>query len=110
MYLGKIVELSTRDEIFENPRHPYTALLLASSPNPDPRARKPDLATIGEAPDPAQRPTGCAFHTRCPYAQRVCREEIPQMQAATFDGVEHLVACHFQAELKLSPVRDNWST
>ena len=102
MYLGKIVELSTRDEIFENPRHPYTALLLASSPNPDPRSRKAEIEILGEVPDPARRPRGCSFHTRCPFAQQICREQIPELRASSAaNRVRHLVACHLENELDL---------
>ena len=102
MYLGKIVEISTRDEIFDNPRHPYTALLLASSPNPDPRARKADIDILGEVPDPAQRPGGCSFHPRCPFARQICREITPELREATTSSAPHRVACHLEEELDLS--------
>jgi len=102
MYLGRIVEISTRDEIFTRPLHPYTELLLASAPVPDPRIKRVHLDSIGEIPDPANRPSGCAFNTRCPYAQQVCRDERPELREAKIDGDSHLVACHLWETLTLS--------
>lgn len=102
MYLGRIVEISTRDEIFTRPLHPYTELLLASAPVPDPRIKRVHLESIGEIPDPANRPSGCAFNTRCPYAQQVCRDERPELREAKIDGDSHLVACHLWETLTLS--------
>ena len=102
MYLGRIVEISTRDEIFTRPLHPYTELLLASAPVPDPRIKRVHLESIGEIPDPANRPSGCAFNTRCPYAQQVCRDERPELREANIDGDSHLVACHLWETLTLS--------
>ena len=102
MYLGRIIEVSTRDEVFANPLHPYTELLLASSPVPDPRARRRRTHLKGEVPDPGHRPTGCGFHPRCPYAQDICRTEVPELLDTTSDGISHSVACHFSAELSLA--------
>ena len=102
MYLGRIVEISTRDEIFERPLHPYTQLLLASSPIPDPRMKRIRPETIGEVPDPANRPSGCAFNTRCPHAQQICRDEQPELREANIDGDAHLVACHLWETLELT--------
>lgn len=102
MYLGKIVELSTRDGIFEKPLHPYTELLLLSSPNPDPRAKKKKVDLIGEIPDPAHRPSGCAFHTRCRYAQPICHEREPALiDVASKGSPSHFVACHYWDQLSL---------
>ena len=105
MYLGRIVELSTRDEIFTRPLHPYTELLLASAPVPDPRIKRVHVESIGEIPDPANRPSGCPFNTRCPYAQQVCRDERPELHEANIDGDSHLVACHLWETLTLSQRR-----
>ncbi len=102
MYLGRIVEISTRDEIFERPLHPYTQLLLASSPIPDPRMKRIRPETIGEVPDPANRPSGCAFNTRCPYATDICRSEVPQLKESGTAGEAHLVACHLWEAVELS--------
>mgnify|MGYP001284269112 CR=1 FL=1 len=110
MYLGKIVELSERDEIFSRPQHPYTELLLASSPNPDPDAKKIHLVPEGEIPSYGNRPAGCPFHPRCRYSQERCETESPQLEDANVPlGREdaagglpsHLVACHFHSELHL---------
>lgn len=102
MYLGKIIELSTRDEIFEKPLHPYTEMLLYSSPNPDPRAKKKKIEPIGEIPDPAHRPLGCPFHPRCRYAQQICKEKAPDLIDASSNGSpSHFVSCHFWDHLAL---------
>ncbi|MFD0679474.1 MULTISPECIES: ABC transporter ATP-binding protein [unclassified Paenibacillus] len=90
MYLGKIVELASRDELFVKPRHPYTEALLSAVPVPDPTKRKKRILLTGDLPNPANPPSGCAFHPRCPYAQDLCREKAPALE-----GVEHSVACHF---------------
>jgi oligopeptide/dipeptide ABC transporter ATP-binding protein len=92
MYLGKIVELADRDALFNHPRHPYTEALLSAIPVPDPTQRKERIILQGDLPSPANPPTGCRFHTRCPYVQDVCREKEPGLQQQA-DG--HLAACHF---------------
>jgi oligopeptide/dipeptide ABC transporter ATP-binding protein len=97
MYLGHIVEIADRDTLFSTPRHPYTEILLAAAPQPDPR-RRPDRPLLaGDPPSPARPPSGCRFHTRCPLAQPVCREQQPALTPRASDGpVEHRVACHFR--------------
>ncbi|WP_059049380.1 ABC transporter ATP-binding protein [Paenibacillus senegalimassiliensis] len=92
MYLGKIVEMAKRDELFARPLHPYTEALLAAVPVPDPRLRKKRKPLSGEMPSPANPPQGCAFHTRCPYAQETCRVHTPEL---VDHGDGHLAACHF---------------
>lgn len=89
MYLGKIVELATRDELFERPRHPYTRMLLSAIPDTS-GAGKRRVPVAGEVPNPLNPPTGCPFHPRCPYARDVCRAEMP----ATLPDGATLVACH----------------
>jgi peptide/nickel transport system ATP-binding protein len=96
MYLGRIVELAPRAEIYRNPRHPYTRVLLSAVPVPDPRQRRQRMVLGGEVPSPVEPPVGCAFHPRCPYVEDVCRRVTPPL-AGGRGG--HSVACHvFPAE------------
>jgi len=92
MYLGKLVELASRDHIFNKPLHPYTSALIDSVPVPDPRLRKEHQLIKGEIPNPSDPPSGCHFHPRCPYAQEKCKKVIP-------DFIElkenRFVACHY---------------
>ena len=90
MYLGRTVEQGPKDRIFQNPRHPYTQALLASTPHVDPKARTTRLPLKGELPSPLDPPAGCAFHTRCPFATDICAAEWPDLRTIT----DHLVACH----------------
>ncbi|MEK5162655.1 oligopeptide/dipeptide ABC transporter ATP-binding protein [Paenibacillus sp. FSL R5-0527] len=92
MYLGRIVELAGRDELFAEPRHPYTEALLEAVPVPDPTQRRERILLSGEIPGPANPPSGCVFHPRCPYAQDLCRTQAPPL-AEHDDG--HFAACHF---------------
>lgn len=92
MYLGKMVELADRDELFEHPLHPYTHALLDSVPIPDPRLRKEHQLIKGEIPSPMNPPTGCPFHPRCPYAQANCSVDVPEYRELLKD---HYVACHY---------------
>ncbi len=77
MYLGRIVELATRDQLFGSPSHPYTRALMAAVPVPDPAARRQRVVLGGDVPSPARVPVGCAFHPRCPEARDRCRREVP---------------------------------
>lgn len=91
MYLGKIVEIGDKEELFKHPKHPYTQILLGAYPAPDPTLRSSKRIIIqGDVPSPANPPQGCRFHTRCPYMQDRCRQEEPPLT-----GVSHAVACHF---------------
>jgi oligopeptide/dipeptide ABC transporter ATP-binding protein len=101
MYLGKLVELGTGDEVYARPAHPYTAGLLSSVPVPNPAVQRARTAVpmIGELPSPLHPPSGCPFRTRCPRAQALCAEEEPAL--GPFGG-EHYAACHFPLQ---DPVR-----
>ncbi|MFD0587437.1 ABC transporter ATP-binding protein [Paenibacillus sp. GCM10027627] len=91
MYLGKVVELAHADALFRSPKHPYTRLLLNAYPPPDPLLRTRERMIVqGDVPSPANPPSGCRFHTRCPFVQQKCRLEEP----ALADG-SHAAACHF---------------
>ena len=95
MYLGQVVELGPADTIYSAPQHPYTEALLSAIPLPDPvlqRAR-PQVVLEGETPDPAYPPKGCAFASRCPYAQQICIDTDPELKDRLGDGT--LSACHF---------------
>jgi len=90
MYLGKIVELTTRDELYKNPQHPYTKALLSAIPIPKPSLRRTRVILKGEVPSPLDPPAGCRFHPRCPVAIDICsREEPPFIEK----GPDHWVAC-----------------
>ena len=92
MYLGKIVEVAPRDELFTNPRHPYTRVLLAATLTEESTADDMVLQLKGEPPSPIDIPSGCRFHPRCPIAQDLCSTNEPQVSMA---GPEHTVNCHF---------------
>jgi oligopeptide transport system ATP-binding protein len=90
MYLGRIVEIADKAELFDNPRHPYTQALLASVPLADPRKKRLQPLVDGDVPSPVNPPSGCAFHTRCRYAIDRCKVERPALRDA---GPRHQVAC-----------------
>jgi oligopeptide transport system ATP-binding protein len=93
MYLGKMVELADSDTLFEEPKHPYTQALISANPIANPRLRdKPKIILQGDVPSPINPPSGCYFHTRCPYAQPKCREEAPEFVKT---GENQYVACHY---------------
>lgn len=91
MYLGVIVELATRDELFTNPIHPYTKALLSAVPIPDPTRPRSRIELKGDIPSPEKPPEGCRFHTRCPFAKDICRKQTPEFRKVN-EG--HQVACH----------------
>ncbi|ODV54667.1 ABC transporter ATP-binding protein [Lysinibacillus fusiformis] len=92
MYLGTIVEIGKKEEIFKDPKHPYTQALIASVPIADPMLRKKKKVLIGDIPNPKNPPSGCTFHTRCPFAADICKQAIPEMKKI---NEEQSVACHF---------------
>jgi len=108
MYVGKLVEVASPERLFATPKHPYTEALLAAVPRPDPSVSidDPTLALESDVADPADRPTGCAFHPRCRYAQSICSAEEPPLVDIGKNGDTHQVACHFAEELDLSGIID----
>ena len=93
MYLGKVMEITTADQLYDHPAHPYTQALLSAIPIPDPRveAGKVRIRMEGEIPSPVDPPEGCRFQNRCPYAEKKCREETPVLEKI---GEGHFAACH----------------
>ena len=101
MYVGNFVEMAPTQKLFFAPKHPYTEALLSAIPEVDPNLALKPVNLKGEIPNPANPPSGCRFHTRCPYVQDHCRTEVPQWQQIDED---HFVACHFAKELELKGV------
>ena len=91
MYLGSMVELANKKDMYKNPLHPYTQALLSAAPVPDPTAERKRIILTGDIPSPANPPSGCKFHTRCPYAMPICKTDIPEFKDR---GNKHFVACH----------------
>lgn len=107
MYVGRIVEMAPTDKLFTTPRHPYTAALLSSVPEPDPRMRSQRMVLQGEVANPANPPSGCYFHPRCPYAVDVCRTQTPVWEEM---APGHFVSCHRANELQLSGIDELGAT
>ncbi|MFD3272126.1 ABC transporter ATP-binding protein [Paenibacillus dendritiformis] len=91
MYFGSLVELAPRDELFRQPLHPYTQALLSAIPIPDPKRKRSRIVLRGDIPSPVNPPSGCKFHTRCPAAKDICRQEAPLFREV---GSQHYAACH----------------
>lgn len=96
MYLGRIVELGERDDVYDNPLHPYTQALLSAIPIPSPKedAKRQRVILEGDVPNPANPPSGCRFHTRCHYVTDICRKEDPETHNYGTESQVHMVACH----------------
>jgi oligopeptide/dipeptide ABC transporter ATP-binding protein len=91
MYLGSLVELAPKNELYNNPLHPYTQALLSAVPLPDPTLKRNRIILNGDIPSPSNPPSGCKFHTRCQYATEICKNGAPKYKDV---GGEHFVACH----------------
>lgn len=101
MYVGKLVETAGTTEIFNSPRHPYTAALMSAVPIANPRLSIGDVVLKGEVPSPANPPSGCYFHPRCPFAADLCRSQAPDLREIS---PEHFVNCHFAEKLHLQGI------
>ncbi len=99
MYLGQIVELSSVDELFSDPKHPYTEALMSAVPVANPDFESERIVLEGDVPSPVDPPSGCYFHPRCPYSEPRCSEEKPEFREIEDD---HYVHCHFADQLKLA--------
>lgn len=91
MYLGDLVEIASRDDLYRKPLHPYTQALLSAAPIPDPDAHINRIILQGDIPSPSNPPSGCKFHTRCPRATEICKKERPTLKSV---GPDHQVSCH----------------
>jgi len=92
MYLGRIVEYADREQLYSNPLHPYTKALISAIPQPDPERSSKRMILKGEVPSPANPPSGCPFHPRCPFAEDRCSQETQSLEKRT-EVIDHLVAC-----------------
>ncbi|WP_018750417.1 ABC transporter ATP-binding protein [Paenibacillus sanguinis] len=92
MYLGSMVEMADTHELFRNPLHPYTKALMSAIPIPDPTLKRERIVLQGDIPSPANPPSGCKFHTRCPIASELCKQQVPEY---VNKGKDHFVACHY---------------
>ena len=110
MYLGALVEEAAADDLYAEPLHPYTRALMSAVPVPDPgqEDRRERIILAGDLPSPANPPTGCRFHTRCPWKQdTLCDTERPQLRSVELTGVPgtHRVACHFAEQIHAGEVQ-----
>lgn len=103
MYVGRIVEIAPTEQVYHQPKHPYTEALLSSVPRPQISGRRERIILQGEVPSPASPPSGCHFHPRCAYAKAICKSEDPPLLEL---GEGHFSRCHFAEELHLRGVSD----
>lgn len=100
MYLGKVVEMADADDLYTKSLHPYTQALISAIPIPDPDHKYERIVLEGDVPSPRNPPSGCRFHTRCPYAKDKCKTDIPEFKNYGTEEKEHFVACHYVGELE----------
>ena len=96
----RVVEIAPARELYDTPRHPYTEALLSAVPIPDPLVKRKRIVLQGDVPNPIRPPSGCRFHTRCPFAQPKCRTEVPELTPGPGVSPEHVVACHYAGALQ----------
>jgi peptide/nickel transport system ATP-binding protein/oligopeptide transport system ATP-binding protein len=101
MYLGKMVELATREDLFRDPKHPYTMALMSAIPRPKPGGRRDRIILKGDVPSPLNPPSGCRFHPRCWMAQDICKQVVPPFEEKS---PNHWSACHFADDVKRSEI------
>jgi peptide/nickel transport system ATP-binding protein/oligopeptide transport system ATP-binding protein len=100
MYLGKIVEIADKKSLFENPQHPYTKALLSAIPTATTGKKKERIILKGDVPSPIDPPTGCRFHTRCPFATELCMKETPKLRTTDSMLGSHQAACHYMEQIE----------
>ncbi len=98
MYLGKLVELASAEDLYRDPKHPYTQALLSAIPEPEPERKTQQISLEGEVPSPLNAPSGCPFHTRCPKAMVECKTQAPVARNVGTEAQPHLVSCHLYAD------------
>ncbi|GEL78429.1 ABC transporter ATP-binding protein [Tenuibacillus multivorans] len=108
MYLGKVVEIADKKSLFENPQHPYTKALLSAIPTPDPENKKERIVLKGDVPSPIDPPTGCRFHTRCPFATDLCKQDIPELRNLDHMEEGHRAACHHIEKIVSGDMKPNY--
>ncbi|KGA96142.1 peptide ABC transporter ATP-binding protein [Alkalihalobacillus alcalophilus ATCC 27647 = CGMCC 1.3604] len=108
MYLGRIVEIADKKSLFTNPQHPYTKALLSAIPSTDPEKKKDRIILQGDVPSPINPPTGCRFHTRCPFATEKCKTDTPELRTTDFMKEGHQSACHYMEEIKAGTREPNY--
>ncbi|MED4126952.1 MULTISPECIES: ABC transporter ATP-binding protein [Shouchella] len=109
MYLGKIVEMGDKKSVFDNPQHPYTKALLSAIPSTDPNTKKDRIILKGDVPSPIDPPSGCRFHTRCPFATDKCRTENPELRTTEDMKEGHKGACHYMEEITAGTMEPAYS-
>ncbi|MFZ4453345.1 ABC transporter ATP-binding protein [Salibacterium aidingense] len=108
MYLGNIVEIGEKQEIFDNPKHPYTKSLLSAIPVPEPDRKQERIVLKGDVPSPIDPPSGCRFHTRCPFATEKCKNEVPKLRKTETMTGTHQAACHYIEDIESGRKQPNY--